>query len=313
MSYECPKCGGEYIILVEGSGKWVICPSCKTKKLIPGRKISLELQAENYKDVFEKTGSALNEMVKKSGANSIILIAKSADAQKIILKLAKDGRTETKAFEIEPPIGTIAQIRLIIRKVVDDGLLREGDSVIVMVDERLGIGFEGMLLFFRIDKKFMELTETELKKELKKSVYEAALEIAKEIGKEGREGKKIGTVFVIGDHKNVMQRSRQMILNPLEGHPPEKRNITDVGFKESLKALAQLDGAFVIDDNGYVHAGGRFLDAQADGIELPGLGCRHLAAAAITRITSAVAVCVSESGGTVRVFRNGNLILEEKP
>lgn len=312
MSFECQKCGSEYIILAEGAGKWIICPSCNTKKLIPGR-VSMDVRLEEYKNVFEKTGSALAEMVKKSGANCIILIAKAADAQKIILKVAKDDMTETRMVEVGPPLGTIAQVRLVIRRAVDEGLLNEGDSIMVLVDERLGVGFEGMLLFFRIDKKFMELTETELKKEVKKSVYEAALEIAREIGKEGREGRKIGTPFIIGDHENVLRQSRQMILNPFEGHPLEKRNLTDVGFKETLKALAQLDGAFVIDENGYVHSGGRYLDAQADGIELPGLGCRHLAAAAMTKTTSAIAVCVSESGGVVRVFRNGILVLEEKP
>ena len=40
----------------------------------------------------------------------------------------------------------------------------------------------------------------------------------------------------------------------------------------------------------------RYINASADGIELPlGLGSRHVAAASITRDTNAVAVVVSES------------------
>ena len=49
--------------------------------------------------------------------------------------------------------------------------------------------------------------------------------------------------------------------------------------------------------------------------ELPqGLGTRHHAAAGITAVTNSIAVAVSESTGTVTVFRGGGLITEiEKP
>jgi diadenylate cyclase len=232
---------------------------------------------------------------------------------KIVRELEKETHIENRSLEMEPmPLGTIGQIRMIIRKAVDEGIVVKGDNIIVLADETLGIGFDGLFLFFKIDEKFMEMTTRELKKELKKSVFDSVMEIARELGREGREGKKIGTAFIIGDHDKVLVNSRQMILNPLEGHPFEKRNVTDVGLKETIKALAQLDGAFVVDSEGYIHAAGRYLDADTDGVNLQGLGCRHTACAAITKISDAVAVVVSESGGIVRVFRGGNLISEEK-
>jgi predicted DsbA family dithiol-disulfide isomerase len=44
--------------------------------------------------------------------------------------------------------------------------------------------------------------------------------LAVEIAREGREGRKIGTLFVVGDSETVLGRSRPMILDPLYGHPP---------------------------------------------------------------------------------------------
>ena len=44
-----------------------------------------------------------------------------------------------------------------------------------------------------------------------------------------------------------------------------------------------------------------------------GLGARHWAGAAISRKTKAVAVVVSESTGTVRIFQNGEVILRIEP
>jgi diadenylate cyclase len=49
--------------------------------------------------------------------------------------------------------------------------------------------------------------------------------------------------------------------------------------------------------------------------ELPrGLGARHHAAAAITAVTGAISVTVSESTGSITIFRNGRIITEiQKP
>ena len=58
----------------------------------------------------------------------------------------------------------------------------------------------------------------------------------------------------------------------------------------------------------------RYIDAPADNITLPkGLGARHWAAAAISRKTNAVAVAVSESNGTVRIFSDGEVTLRIEP
>jgi len=141
----------------------------------------------------------------------------------------------------------------------------------------------------------------------------AITHLALEVAREGREGRKIGALFTIGDHQAVLARSRPLILDPLHGHPPERTRIEDASVRETLKELAQLDGAFVVSDEGVAVAACRYLSASAEGIELPlGLGTRHMAAASITRSTDAVAVVVSESS-MVRVFDDGELVAEIVP
>ena len=44
-----------------------------------------------------------------------------------------------------------------------------------------------------------------------------------------------------------------------------------------------------------------------------GLGSRHWAAADISKATGAIAIAVSESTGTVRVFQDGMIVLRIEP
>ena len=144
-------------------------------------------------------------------------------------------------------------------------------------------------------------------------VLEQTIQLAVEIAREGREGRKIGTLFVVADAKAVLKRSRPLILDPLYGHPPEKKRICDPDMRETVKELAQLDGAFVVDGNGIVLSATRYINASSRRIDLPlGLGSRHMAAASISRDTRAVAVVVSESS-VVRVFDEGRLVSEIIP
>ena len=144
-------------------------------------------------------------------------------------------------------------------------------------------------------------------------VLESLIELAVEIAREGREGRRVGTLFTLGDEEAVLAKSRSLILNPLEGHPESLRDIRDPNLRGTVKELAQLDGAFVVSTTGVVIAACRYLDAAASPIEVPlGLGSRHIAAAHISAATRAVAIVVSESA-IVRLFCHGALIGEIIP
>jgi diadenylate cyclase len=145
------------------------------------------------------------------------------------------------------------------------------------------------------------------------TTLEQVIVLAVEIAREGREGRKIGTMFVVSDSEAVLERSRSLILDPLRYHPDSKKRIEDPNMRETVKELAQLDGAFIVTDDGIVQAACQYINAPSDGIDLPlGLGSRHMAAASITKHTNAIAVVVSESS-VVRVFDDGEIIAEIIP
>lgn len=119
----------------------------------------------------------------------------------------------------------------------------------------------------------------------------AVTELAIEIAREGREGRKIGTLFTVGAQTQVLQRSRCLILDPLSGHQEEQRSIYDPDLRETVKELAQLDGGFVVSGDGTVLSACRHFEATLpEGKQPLGLGSRHLAAASISATTGAIAV-----------------------
>ena len=52
---------------------------------------------------------------------------------------------------------------------------------------------------------------------------EQTIRLAVEIAREGREGRKIGTMFVVSDAEETLRQSTCLILDPLQGHAYEKK------------------------------------------------------------------------------------------
>lgn len=150
--------------------------------------------------------------------------------------------------------------------------------------------------------------------EKRRRTLESVVHLAVELAREGREGRKVGTLFVIGDVDNVLERSRELLLDPLYGHDEGLLHVERPEFRETVKELAQLDGAFVVRDDGTFVSAGRYVDVDLTSPEnfLPGLGTRHAAAASVSRQTGAIAVVVSQSS-VVRVFAAGQVRAEIIP
>ena len=145
-------------------------------------------------------------------------------------------------------------------------------------------------------------------------VLRAAVDLAAEIGREGREGQPIGTVLVLGDTRRVHAMSRLLNYNPFRGYTKAERDIRDRRVREQIKEIAKLDGAILIGRDGVAEAACLYLDVPTEGISLSkGFGSRHLAAAAISRRTKAIAFCISQSSGTLRVFQDGDVKLHIEP
>ena len=145
--------------------------------------------------------------------------------------------------------------------------------------------------------------------DIQPEAFEAVFSTAVEISREGREGKPIGTAFIVGDSPDVLARSKQLILNPFEGHDPAKRLITDTANVENVKEFALLDGVFIVSGAGVIEAAGRYLTIDTSTVRIPmGLGTRHGSVAGITRATNSVGIVVSQSGGRISVFRRGEMV-----
>ena len=145
-------------------------------------------------------------------------------------------------------------------------------------------------------------------------VFDILFHTAIQLGRGGRESRKIGTSFVIGDAEKVMAHSRQCSINSFEGKDPDQRTVRDRGTIENIKNLSLLDGAFVIDGSGFIHASSRHLLADVTDNRIPqGFGTRHASVAAMTKITGSIGIVVSESGGTITLFKNGKMVKQIEP
>lgn len=135
------------------------------------------------------------------------------------------------------------------------------------------------------------------------------LSLAVEIAAEGREAHAVGAMFIIGDSRQVLKHAQQLVLNPFHGYSKQLRNVLDPSLAETMKEFALIDGAFIIQGDGTVLTAGTYLMPKSASTNLPhGLGARHQTAASITTHTMAMAITVSQSTGTVTVFRNGSIV-----
>ena len=221
-----------------------------------------------------------------------------------------------EAVEVEATDSGIAErITLALIETVANDFLKSGARIVVAYPAfdseldtissiRLGERLE------RLSSRDLRALETSVPFETLKAVVDVAVAV----GREGREGKPIGTMIVVGDTREVLSRARTLGFDPFKGYRRKERNIRDARVREAIKEIAQLDGAIVVNRDGTVEAACQMLDAPTAGLALPkGLGTRHWTAAAITKVTTAVAVAVSESTGTVRLFQNGELVLRIAP
>lgn len=145
-------------------------------------------------------------------------------------------------------------------------------------------------------------------------LLEVLAELALRIGREGYEGRPVGTLIVVGDSTRVLEQSAPLTMNPFQGYSEQERNLFDHEVRSAVRTFAMLDGAFVVREDGVVLAAGRHIRVSAPPADLPlGYGARHVAAAAVTVQTQAIAFAVSQSSGKVRVFDQGHLVLELDP
>ena len=236
----------------------------------------------------------------------VIITRDTRDADRI--KDKKIRQLAVPAFNLT----RMGQIKMATLMAFSQGMLKGGDIFVFLtgvVGKRIDtlvvmeVGLEYEL--------FHSVGQPKLTEHIRRVVFQRVLTLMLELAHEGREGKPIGTLFVVGDYREVRKYCQQNIINPFKGYTEKERNVIDDRMRETVKEFAYIDGAFVLKGNGVIMSAGTTLTPNVAGEELPqGLGARHSAAAAITACTKSIAMTVSESTGTIRIFRRGKMITE---
>jgi len=244
--------------------------------------------------------------------------------RKIILVTAngaryKDGKNPLpEVLQVPfPNLNRTNQVEIALLFALSRGLLARGETV-VSISGTPNSGSLDSLLVIDTGREFSAFlpahSETPLG-DVEPQVLEKVLQTAMDIAREGREGRPVGTTFILGDYQKVLPLCRQMVINPFRGYRDEEKNLLDPSMGETVKEFSTIDGAFILRGDGVIMSAGTFLRPERTAVNLPsGLGARHAAAAALTSMTKAIAVVVSQSTGSVSLFKGGRMAMQlEKP
>jgi DNA integrity scanning protein DisA with diadenylate cyclase activity len=186
--------------------------------------------------------------------------------------------------------------------------LKEGE-VIVCVS---GVEFEDMAYRISVNAIPWDLYHEsrilnyQVPRDIDLEILSRVIFLALELAREGREGKPVGTLFVLGDFDKIKPYCKQLIINPFGGLDEQSRSILDPSLSETIKEYAKIDGAFIIGSDGLIHSAGTYLSIPPNKVELAsGLGARHAAAMGITLVAPVVSVVISESTKNIRVYWHG--------
>ena len=151
------------------------------------------------------------------------------------------------------PLTRMGQVKIAVFLALSRGLIKHGDRVVFLSGLATAKTLDTIIVTevgreYEILASGADLTMTS--SQILPEVIERVVDIASELGSEGREGRAVGAMFVIGDTDHVLPLTRQLVLNPFKGYPPQERNILDYSLEETVKELATLDGAFILRGDG---------------------------------------------------------------
>ncbi|MDR0307987.1 MAG: PTS sugar transporter subunit IIA [Chitinispirillales bacterium] len=252
-----------------------------------------------------------NDFLEQLGARNKLIIVTN---NKTRFDLTRDKKVIGVVQAPPIPVSRTSQLKIGILLALSRGFVKKEDKIVCVSGGVSGSIFDTIVCVdIAMEYDFFFLTAHNLlPSDIKPEVFERVIGLAGEMAVEGREGKPLGTIFVLGDTNSVNGHVRQLIINPFRGYSEAERNIIDPGLTETIKEFASIDGAFIITGDGVILSAGSYLRPQVtDSHEmLPGgFGARHAAAAGITSCTKALAITISESTGMVNIFKNGTIML----
>ena len=241
-------------------------------------------------------------MIKQLESTRISLVTNKPDLKNRIAIL---GNKIESIFQVD---GNLSDEKSILRELWTKEILKEGEIIISIS------GFEYQDIPHRISISSIpwdlynesRILSYNIPHNINLEILRRVIYLASELAGQGREGKPVGTIFVLGDYEKVNSYCKQLIINPFGSLDKQSRSILDPSLSETIKEYSKIDGAFIIGNDGLIHSAGTYLSIPPNKEELtPGLGARHAAAMGITLVAPVVSVVISESTGNIRVFWNG--------
>ncbi len=278
--------------------------------------LATELPAEAIL-LLTETDLPWEQVTSLLGGHKLLVAAKEPT---LIATLAEEPRLSPLEIDAGP-----VPTREFLREALLEGVacehLRSGATVVAIyngidVDDNVPQPVDSISII-HLGEHLEKLSAQDLRKldtQVPLETLRAVVTLATEIGLEGREGKPVGTMFVVGDYRKVQNMAKPLNFNPFRGYSRKERDVRDRRVREQIKDIAQLEGAVLISRDGIAQAACMKIMADSQEITISkGLGTRHWAAAAISRATKAIAIAVSQSSGTVRIFQNGEVVLQIEP
>jgi len=277
------------------------------------------------KKIEEFVGLAATRVARDIGANGIVSIEQRKTEQNFnqdsmyidvsvtIFKKAKENVYSKQGYFTKirkTTDASVIPIKELLMEAIGKRFVDKGDLLVCVVDGSIGMGYKSMMFVFEVDKILFNIGTHNLSQEINPNVIETILEIALELANEGREGKGVGTAFIIGDKSDILRYTKQLIINPFTAYPETAKNVLDPMLRETVKEFSQLDGVFVINKDGTIISCGTYVDIDTSKVDLfHGLGTKHRSCAALTKEVNCLAVVVSESGGKITIFKEGKAVM----
>jgi hypothetical protein len=161
-----------------------------------------------YAEVFDTEGD-LHEFLDSAGETEVVLVAREHDPElrELPVKIIK-------VPDIK--LTRVGQIKVAILLGLARGVFSEGQTLVCLTGMAESHEVDG-ILFMEIGEEFELFAGAgaeQLSAETQPEVLERVIDMAVSLGIEGREGKPVGTIFVLGNAEQVLEHSEQMVLNP---------------------------------------------------------------------------------------------------
>ncbi|HID60940.1 MAG TPA: hypothetical protein EYP46_03675 [Hadesarchaea archaeon] len=245
----------------------------------------------------------IEEKLVDSGGKQVKVILATQNIE-TYSRLVKSANVKTIKLTARPR-GRMNQAHYAMACGLQKGFLSPGERLVCLTGDGFADATDSlMVLDVTGEEQVIHLLESN-------QVLSDTVELALGLGKGGGQGERFfGTAFVVGNSKEILRLSHQLMINPFENY---RANIADRDRWELIKKYANFDGAFVIDTDGRIVAAHRYLDANRK-VEIPsGLGTRHMAVAAMTAATGARGITVSGEDRFVRIFERGKMVAKINP